>query len=62
METETKKDASATPVHSFAPLTKEAIVFAAAPRVDPELVREFADEINNNVTLFLYFPISWMIS
>lgn len=50
METETKQDASATPVHSFAPLTEEAIVFAAAPRVDPGLVREVADEIDNNVT------------
>ncbi len=50
MEAETKQDASATPVRSFAPLTEEAIVFAAAPRVDPGLVREVADEIDNNVT------------
>ena len=49
MEAETKQDASATPVHSFAPLTEEAIAVAAALRVDPGLVREFADEIDNNV-------------
>ena len=50
METETKQDASATPVRSFAPLTDEAITVAAALRVDQGLVREFADEIDNNVT------------
>ncbi len=50
METETKQDAPATPVRSFAPLTDEAIAVAAAGRVDPGLVREFADEIDNNVT------------
>ncbi len=50
MENEIKQDAAVTPVRSFAPLTKEAIAVAAARRIDPGLLREFTDEINNNVT------------